>query len=164
MPTASNLIAFNVSGEGELIGVGNGDPNCQRATKEPKRSLFNGLAQVIVQSTMRAGEIHIEAVKEGWDGPELTPAKLTITTKESRKKARRPHRPRIARSPALRSSAGLPAGCPSQGGIAEDMSQGPIQSGRKSSFVNLGFSPMAPRRFALVVVQSGVGFALIRLG
>ena len=51
MPTASNLIGFKVSGEGALIGVGNGDPNCQESDKEPKRSLFNGLAQVIVQST-----------------------------------------------------------------------------------------------------------------
>jgi beta-galactosidase len=81
VPTANNLIGFKVSGEGALIGVGNGDPNCQESDKEPKRSLFNGLAQVIVQSTKRPGEIRIEAVKEGWDGPELTPAKITIATK-----------------------------------------------------------------------------------
>jgi beta-galactosidase len=81
VPTAGNKIAFNVSGEGKLIGVGNGDPNCQESDKEPRRSLFNGLAQVIVQSTRRPGEIRIEAVKDGWDGPELTPAKLSITTK-----------------------------------------------------------------------------------
>ncbi len=83
VPTANNLIGFRVSGEGTLIGVGNGDPNCQESDKAPNRSLFNGLAQVIVQSTKRPGEIRIEAVKEGWDGPELTPAKLTITTKHS---------------------------------------------------------------------------------
>ncbi|MDE3188922.1 MAG: DUF4982 domain-containing protein [Acidobacteriota bacterium] len=82
VPTANNLIAFKVSGDGVLIGVGNGDPNCQESDKEPRRSLFNGLAQVIVQSTKRPGEIHIEAMKEGWDGPELTPAKLSITTKQ----------------------------------------------------------------------------------
>ena len=81
VPTAGNRIGFKVSGDGALIGVGNGDPNCQESDKEPKRSLFNGLAQVILQSTKRAGEIHIEAVKEGWDGPELTPAKLVISTK-----------------------------------------------------------------------------------
>ena len=81
IPTAGNLIAFHVTGEGKLIGVGNGDPNCQESDKVPKRSLFNGLAQVIVQATKRPGEIRIEAVKEGWDGPELTPAKLTISTK-----------------------------------------------------------------------------------
>jgi beta-galactosidase len=81
VPTASSQIAFKVSGAGKLIGVGNGDPNCQESDKEPKRSLFNGLAQAIVQSTKRPGEIRIEAVKEGFDGPELMPAKLTIKAK-----------------------------------------------------------------------------------
>jgi beta-galactosidase len=64
-----------------LIGVGNGDPNCQESDKASKRSLFNGLAQVIIQSTKRPGEIHIEALKDGWEGPELMSAKLLITTK-----------------------------------------------------------------------------------
>jgi beta-galactosidase len=83
VPTAMNKIAFNISGEGHFLGVGNGDPNCLESDKEPKRSLFNGLAQVILQSTRREGEIHIEAVKDGWDGPELTPAKLVIATRKS---------------------------------------------------------------------------------
>lgn len=83
VPIANNKIRFNISGgAGLLIGVGNGDPNCQESDKEPTRSLFNGLAQAIIQSTKTPGEIHIEAVKEGWDGPELTPAKLIITTKQ----------------------------------------------------------------------------------
>jgi len=82
VPTANNRIAFHITGEGKLLGVGNGDPNCQESDKEPKRSLFNGLAQVIVQSTKQPGEIHIEAVKDGWDGPNLTSAKLTITTQQ----------------------------------------------------------------------------------
>jgi beta-galactosidase len=81
VPTANNRLGFKISGAGALIGVGNGDPNCQENDKEPKRSLFNGLAQVIVQATKEGGEIHIEAEKEGWDGPVLTPAKLTITAK-----------------------------------------------------------------------------------
>ncbi len=80
VPTADNLISFKIEGQGKLIGVGNGDPNCQQSDKEPKRSLFNGLAQVILQSTKQPGEIRFEASKEGWDGPELTPAKLAITT------------------------------------------------------------------------------------
>jgi len=81
VPTANNLIGFTITGNGALIGVGNGDPNCQESDKEPRRSLFNGLAQVIVQSSRVAGPIRIEAFKEGWDGPELTPAKLVITTR-----------------------------------------------------------------------------------
>ena len=86
VPTATNLIGFKVEGQGKLIGVGNGDPNCPQSDKDPRRSLFSGLAQVIVQSTMRGGEIHIEAFKEGWDGPELTPAKITITTKKAERR------------------------------------------------------------------------------
>ncbi len=82
VPTANNLIDFRVSGEGVLIGVGNGNPNCQESDKASKRSLFNGLAQVILQSTKRPGEIRIEAVTEGWDGPKLASAKLVITTNE----------------------------------------------------------------------------------
>ncbi len=81
VPTAQNFINFHVSGEGALIGVGNGDPNCQESDKEPKRSLFNGLAQVILQSTKQAGTITIKAAKEGWEGPSLQSAELTITTK-----------------------------------------------------------------------------------
>jgi len=82
VPTAHNRLGFKISGVGVLIGVGNGDPNCQESDKAPKRSLFNGLAQIIVQATKEPGEIHIEAEKEGWDGPVLTPAKLSITTKQ----------------------------------------------------------------------------------
>jgi beta-galactosidase len=81
VPTAMNRIGFKVSGTGALVGVGNGDPNCHESDKEPKRSLFNGLAQAIVQATKQPGEIVIEAKKEGWDGPDLMPAKLTIRTK-----------------------------------------------------------------------------------
>jgi beta-galactosidase len=81
-PLADNHIGFKVTGAGALIGVGNGDPNCQESDKAPKRSLFNGLAQVIVQATKEPGEIKIEASKDGWEGPELTPATITITTKK----------------------------------------------------------------------------------
>ncbi len=81
VPTAQNPVNFHVSGEGALIGVGNGDPNCQESDKEPKRSLYNGLAQVILQSTKQAGVIQIKADKESWEGPSLKPAELVITTK-----------------------------------------------------------------------------------
>jgi beta-galactosidase len=81
VPTADNLIGFKVSGAGALIGVGNGNPNCQESDKNSKRSLFNGLVQVIVQSTRQPGEIKIEAGGEDPDSPELTPATVVITTR-----------------------------------------------------------------------------------
>ncbi len=81
-PTAHNMISFKVTGEGALIGVGNGDPNCQESDKEPKRSLFNGLAQVIVQSTRTPGTITVEAYCEPYPRPVLPAVKVTIATKK----------------------------------------------------------------------------------
>jgi len=63
--------------------VGNGDPNCQESDKEPTRSLFNGLAQVILQSTKTPGAIVLEAYSEDWPGPKLPAITLTITTKKA---------------------------------------------------------------------------------
>jgi beta-galactosidase len=80
IPTADTLIYFKVSGEGVLIGVGNGDPNCQESDREPRRSLFNGLAQIIVQATRTPGTITVEAYRER--RPKLPSARVMITTKK----------------------------------------------------------------------------------
>jgi beta-galactosidase len=82
VPTADNPIVFKISGEGALIGVGNGDPNCPESDKESKRSLFNGLAQVILQASKTPGAITLEAYTEEWPGPKLPSTTLTITTKK----------------------------------------------------------------------------------
>jgi beta-galactosidase len=89
VPTANNKLAFHISGAGQLIGVGNGDPNCQESDKEPKRSLFNGLAQIIVQSTDEAGRILIEATEDGLGGRSLSAASLVIRTTKPASKRRR---------------------------------------------------------------------------
>jgi beta-galactosidase len=81
VPTADDLVKFKLSGAGALIGVGNGDPNCQESDKEPQRSLFNGLAQVIVQGTKTPGEIVVEAYTEDFPGPKLATVKTVISTK-----------------------------------------------------------------------------------
>jgi len=82
IPTAHNKISFKVTGEGALIGVGNGDPNCQESDKEPERSLFNGLAQVIVQSTREPGTITVEAYCKPYPRPVLPAVRVTIATKK----------------------------------------------------------------------------------
>jgi beta-galactosidase len=82
LPTADNIISLRVSGEGALLGVGNGDPNCQESDKDPKRSLFNGLAQVIVQSTRTPGTITVEAYTENWPPPKLPATKIAVTTRK----------------------------------------------------------------------------------
>jgi beta-galactosidase len=72
VPTASNLVNFKLDGPGRLIGVGNGDPSCHEDDKPSspfiaKRSLFNGLAMVLVQSLKQAGEIKLLATAENLD-------------------------------------------------------------------------------------------------
>lgn len=66
VPTANDTINFKVDGPGTVIGVGNGDPSCHEDDRPSSpsaatRSLFNGLAMVIVQSTKQAGEIKLLA-------------------------------------------------------------------------------------------------------
>ena len=77
VPTADTKIHFKITGDGALLGVGNGDPNCQESDKEPVRSLFSGLAQVIVQANKTPGQIVVEASAGKWPS-----ATVTITTKK----------------------------------------------------------------------------------
>jgi beta-galactosidase len=50
VPTANHLVNFEIKGQGKIIGLGNGDPNSHEAEKGNQRSLFNGLAQLIIQA------------------------------------------------------------------------------------------------------------------
>ncbi len=70
VPTASNLVHFAIQGPGRIIGVGNGDPSCHEPDQYPtqsgwQRSVFNGLAQIIVQSTKISGAITLTATADG---------------------------------------------------------------------------------------------------
>ncbi|HTV39348.1 MAG TPA: beta-galactosidase GalA [Candidatus Sulfotelmatobacter sp.] len=70
VPTASNLVHFAIQGPGKIIGVGNGDPSCHEPDQYPtqsgwQRSVFNGLAQIIVQSSKIDGTIALTATADG---------------------------------------------------------------------------------------------------
>ena len=76
VPLADNEITFSISGEGKIIGVGNGDPTCHESDKGSSRKAFGGLAMVIVQSTKSPGMISIRA-----NSPDLMAAEISITAK-----------------------------------------------------------------------------------
>ena len=72
VPNACPVLTFRLEGEARILGVGNGDPmylgqdhpnstNC----KEFSIPAFNGLAQVIVQSTEKASEITLNCLSDG---------------------------------------------------------------------------------------------------
>ncbi len=73
VPVATNLVTFTVTGPGQLIGVGNGDPRCHEPDKGKQRSAFNGLCLAIIQSARTHGPIAIQA-----DSPGLKSATTAI--------------------------------------------------------------------------------------
>jgi len=73
VPTANIPVEFTISGPATIIGLGNGNPNSHEAEKGNKRELFNGLAQVIIQSTEANGEVILTATAPG-----MKPAKVII--------------------------------------------------------------------------------------
>jgi beta-galactosidase len=65
VPTANLPVQFAVDG-GSIIGVGNGDANSHEPDKASARSLYNGFAQVIVQSRGGgAGTLLLKATSPG---------------------------------------------------------------------------------------------------
>jgi beta-galactosidase len=76
VPTADNLIKFSAVG-GEIIGVGNGNPNSHEADKAEERHLFNGLCQVIVNQTDGEKTLTLSASSDG-----LESASVTLDVKE----------------------------------------------------------------------------------
>ena len=72
VPTADNLLHFEVIGDGVLKGVGNGDPNSHESDKAPMRKLFAGFCQALVQSRPGARHITIRATADGLEAAQLS--------------------------------------------------------------------------------------------
>jgi beta-galactosidase len=76
VPIAGNQVSFQVSGNGAVIGVGNGDPTSHESDKGSSRKAFCGLCMALVQSSKTAGDITVDA-----SSPGLTSASVTISAK-----------------------------------------------------------------------------------
>ncbi|WP_242137616.1 beta-galactosidase GalA [Sphingomonas sp. TREG-RG-20F-R18-01] len=83
VPTANDALRFRVTGAGKLLGVGNGNPNSLESDTAPQRALFNGLAQLIVQSTGRPGAIMVDAVAASGQGSPVLPASVRLTAAQA---------------------------------------------------------------------------------
>ncbi|MRW92249.1 DUF4982 domain-containing protein [Duganella sp. FT80W] len=77
VPLANDEVTFAISGGGRSIGHGNGDPNSHEDEKGATRHLFNGLAQLIVQTNYDSKD----AVTINASAPGLQAAALTIPVK-----------------------------------------------------------------------------------
>jgi beta-galactosidase len=72
VPVADNEITFRITGNGRLIGVGNGDPSSHESDKADKRRAFNGLCMAIVQASKQPGDLVVEASSPGLQGASVT--------------------------------------------------------------------------------------------
>jgi beta-galactosidase len=70
-PTAANTVCFSLAGPATLLGVGNGDPNCHEPDRASQRSLFNGLAQLVLQAGTTPGPVRLQVRAEGLRAGEL---------------------------------------------------------------------------------------------
>jgi beta-galactosidase len=72
VPDAADLLRFTVSGDAEVIGVGNGKPTSLEADRARERHAFHGLAQAIVRLGRTAGPIRIDATSAGLSSGRFT--------------------------------------------------------------------------------------------
>lgn len=69
-------IKYEISGDGLLAGVANGNPKDMSSFKRPEKKVWQGRGLLIVKSTKKAGTIMIKATAEG-----IGDSKLIINTK-----------------------------------------------------------------------------------
>lgn len=70
-PDANNQVSFDISGEGVLAAVGNGNQRSLESFQVPHRKAFNGLCLLVVKSTSNTGVIKVKASAEGLQESEI---------------------------------------------------------------------------------------------
>ncbi|HUR31855.1 MAG TPA: DUF4982 domain-containing protein, partial [Saprospiraceae bacterium] len=64
-PLADNLIQIEISGDGNIAGIGNGNPQSMESFQSDHVKLFYGKAMLIIKSGSQSGMIHVEALSKG---------------------------------------------------------------------------------------------------
>ena len=82
VPMADNMVSFAVSGPGNVIGVGNGDPSCHEPDKAWQRNAFHGLCMAIVQGKRgEAGAATVTVASAGLEGATVVVTSETAALK-----------------------------------------------------------------------------------
>ena len=75
-PDSDSLLTFALAGEGEILGVDNGDQTNHEMFKGKQHLTFRGLCRVVIKSTKKAGTIQLTGSAEG-----LKAASVDVVTK-----------------------------------------------------------------------------------
>jgi len=65
------VVAFSVSGAGELAAVGSGDPTSQEDYRGVSRSTYHGRCLAVVKSGLEGGEIRLRAEADGLEAADI---------------------------------------------------------------------------------------------
>ncbi len=76
VPGADNLIKFDVTGQGWIAGVDNGNQISHEPFKASQRKAFHGMALAIVQAKRRSGQIVLKATADN-----LVPASVVLNAR-----------------------------------------------------------------------------------
>ena len=72
VPRSDNLVKFKISGPGEIVAVGSGNPVSHESFQGHERKAFNGLCLVVVRSQKEhAGTIVLSAESDGLQGTKM---------------------------------------------------------------------------------------------
>src|SRR5690606_218482 len=79
VPKADNLVQFEITGGGKIVGVDNGYQASMEAFKANKRKAYNGKCLVIIQSNYKNEPVTLKATSEGLDSESLT---ITVSNQD----------------------------------------------------------------------------------
>jgi beta-galactosidase len=65
VPTASNVVGFDVQRPAKVMGIDNGDPSSHDSYQTNARTVFDGMALVILQAGKTPGHVTVRAKADG---------------------------------------------------------------------------------------------------
>lgn len=71
-PKATNLVRFDIEGQGSIIAVGSSNPFGLESFVQPKRKAYQGRCLVVVRSAREAGSITLTASSDGLQQDQVT--------------------------------------------------------------------------------------------
>ena len=81
VPRSDHPIHFSLSGPGEIIAVGNGDPTSHESFQSLERKVFNGLCLVVIRTQKdQIGSLILKAESDGLQGAEVRILSTRSTT------------------------------------------------------------------------------------
>ena len=71
MPDAVHKVSFQLSGAGEIAGIGNGNPHNVDSFRRPRHWTWHGQALIILRPAKNPGKLHLTATTDGLKRAEL---------------------------------------------------------------------------------------------